>query len=197
MQSIIQMALPSFVLVQSVSIFVLPLSLSLFLSFPSRYSCLSSMWHRLHRGGDAPGTRGFISWYSNALKHHTRLTRRRQCAARRCYCHGFHVDKRHCELAALAIETTCDCSLSLRYMGKCRFPGRRDDYEIIMTFWESVIRKTTFFCPSVYAYISELKKRQRWMFNYIIEVSVSYRILIISIISNFCYELKQEIIIMR
>lgn len=95
-----------------VSLFDLPLSLSLSLSLPSRYSCLSSMWHRLRSGGDAPGTRGFISWYSNALKHHTRLTRRRQCAARRCYCHGFHVDKRHCA-ALLAIETTCDCSLSL------------------------------------------------------------------------------------
>lgn len=100
---------------RSECLYIRPTPFSLFLSFPSRYSCLPSMWHRLHRGGDAPGTRGFISWYSNALKHHTRLTRRCQCVARRCHCHGFHVDKRHCEHAALAIETTCDCSLSLRW----------------------------------------------------------------------------------
>lgn len=77
--------------------FCLPSPLS-FLYFPPsryRYSCYSHLCGVVHR---APhGTRGFISWYSNALKHHTRPTRRHQCVTRSwCHCRGFRTDKSYC-----------------------------------------------------------------------------------------------------
>lgn len=63
------------------SYLILYLSVSLFLSFSlsfsRRYSCVSRLCDVVH--GAPHGTRSFISWYSNALKHHTRPTRRRQC----------------------------------------------------------------------------------------------------------------------
>lgn len=84
------------------------LSLSPSLSFLRRYSCVSHLCGVVH--GAPHGTRGFISWYSNALKHHTRPTRRRQCAIHGGATVAVSARISHTGgLVVFAIETTCSC----------------------------------------------------------------------------------------
>lgn len=149
MQSIIQIARQvsppplSLIALSLSSLFPLlssPLSFSTLLPLPSiRYPlsdvllflaglARSSSW-------DAPGTRGFISWYSNALKHHTRPS----CAPWRRYhaAVSARISRFNPRCMAANVAASCCCyarvfllSLSLFFVETFSFPLSRSTLQL-------------------------------------------------------------------